>query len=153
MAKVSLKLFELYTLETELNGIVNQETGNVVSPGLLNEKIKLSIKHRLNNLLKEINEEKQEVEKVRSSFIEKHGEVSESGEVSINPFINVETNDKGEIVSSEVNPKFVEFRQEFNSYLQEEREFQFGSFTQKDLDSIEAFGNYPTFFKLVEAKG
>ena len=152
MAKVSLKLFELYTLETELNGIVNQETGNVVSPGLLNEKIKLSIKHRLNNLLKEINQEKQEIEKVRSSFIEKHGEATESGDFSISPFINVETNDKGEVVSSEVNPKFVEFRQEFNSYLQQKKEFEFSSFTKEDLESIEAFGNYPTFFKLVEDK-
>lgn len=150
MGKVSLKLFEIYTLEAELNGVVNQESGNIISPGLLNEKIKLSIKYRLNNLIKKINEEKQEIEIVRSSFIDKHGEATESGQVSLSQYINIETNDEGEVVSSEINPKFIEFRQEFNSYLQQEKEFEFDLFTLLDLDSIEVFGNYTTFYKLVK---
>ena len=39
MEKISLKLHEFLTLETELFGVKNQQTGEVTSKGLLNEKL------------------------------------------------------------------------------------------------------------------
>ena len=54
MEKVSLKLFEFYNLEAELSGLTNQQTGQVISKGLLNEKIKLTTKYWLTDLLKKV---------------------------------------------------------------------------------------------------
>ena len=58
MEKSSLKLHEYYTLEAELNGVVNQQTGQVVSKGLLSEKIKLTTKYWITDLAKKINSQK-----------------------------------------------------------------------------------------------
>jgi len=44
MEKITLKLQEFYQLEAELNGVTNQQTGEVLAKGLLSEKIKLTTK-------------------------------------------------------------------------------------------------------------
>ena len=44
MQKTSLKLYEFYNLEAELNGVVNTQTGEVTSKGLIAEKIKMAKK-------------------------------------------------------------------------------------------------------------
>ena len=49
MEKISFKLFEFYNLDSELNGVTNQQTGEVVSKGVLSEKIKLTTKYWLSD--------------------------------------------------------------------------------------------------------
>ena len=66
MEKSSLKLHEYYTLEAELNGVVNQQTGQVVSKGLLGEKIKLTTKYWITDLAKKAVSEKEAVEKIKA---------------------------------------------------------------------------------------
>ena len=152
MEKVSLKLFEFYNLEAELNGVVNQQTGEAVSKGLLNEKIKLTTKYWLTDLAKKVGEEKQSVEKLKEELIKKHGETSEDGAVSIPMYINIVTNEEGEVTSRDVNPKFVEFQNDFNKLLQEERELEHKAFSLEDFESVESDGNYSTFFKLIKVE-
>lgn len=152
MEKVSLKLFEFYNLEAELNGVVNQQTGEAVTKGLLNEKIKLTTKYWLTDLAKKVGEEKQSVEKLKEELIKKHGETSEDGAVSIPMYINIVTNEEGEVTSREVNPKFVEFQNDFNKLLQEERELEHKAFSLEDFESVESDGNYSTFFKLIKVE-
>ena len=41
MEKITLKLFEFYNLDAELNGLTNQGTGEVIAAGLLREKLPL----------------------------------------------------------------------------------------------------------------
>jgi len=150
MEKVSLKLFEFYNLEAELNGVVNQQTGEAVTKGLLNEKIKLTTKYWLTDLAKKVGEEKQSVEKLKEELIKKHGETSEDGAVSIPMYINIVTDEQGEVTSRDVNPKFVEFQSDFNKLLQEERELEHKAFSLEDFESVESDGNYSTFFKLIK---
>ena len=150
MEKVSLKLFEFYNLEAELNGVVNQQTGESVTKGLLNEKIKLTTKYWLTDLAKKVGEEKQSVEKLKEELIKKHGDTSEDGAVSIPMYINIVTDEQGEVTSREVNPKFVEFQNDFNKLLQEERELEHKAFSLEDFESVESDGNYSTFFKLIK---
>ena len=45
MEKISLKLYEFYNLDSELNGVTNQQTGEKISAGLLAEKLKLTDKY------------------------------------------------------------------------------------------------------------
>jgi hypothetical protein len=150
MEKVTLKLHEFYSLEIDLNGLTNQQTGEVVAKGLLSEKIKLTTKYWLSDLNKKVSAEKESVEKLKEELIKKHGETDETGNISIPMYINVVTNEEGEIVSREVNPKFVEFQNDFNTLLQEERELEHHSFKLEEFENVETDGNYNTFFKLIK---
>ena len=150
MEKVTLKLHEFYALEAELNGVVNNQTGEVLSKGLLSEKIKLSTKYWLTELGKKVSAEKEAVEKLKEELIKKHGTEDEKGGIAIPMYINVITNEEGEVTSREVNPKFVEFQNEFNALLQEEKEVEYKEFKLTEFDSVESEGVYVTFFKLVK---
>ena len=150
MEKVTLKLHEFYALEAELNGVVNNQTGEVLSKGLLSEKIKLSTKYWLTELGKKVSEEKTAVEKLKEELIKKYGTEDEKGGISIPMYINIVTNEEGEVTSRDVNPKFVEFQNEFNALLQEEKEVEYKEFKLAEFDSVESEGVYITFFKLVK---
>lgn len=150
MEKVTLKLHEFYALEAELNGIVNNQTGEVISKGLLAEKIKLSTKYWLTELGKKVAAEKDAVEKLKEELIKKHGTEDDKGGIAIPMYINIVTNEEGEVTSRDVNPKFVEFQNEFNALLQEEKELEYKEFKLSDFESVESEGVYITFFKLVK---
>jgi hypothetical protein len=150
MEKITLKLHEFYALEAELNGVTNNQTGEVVAKGLLSEKIKLTTKYWLSDLNKKVAAEKESVEKLKEELIKKHGETDETGNISIPMYINVVTDEEGEIVSREVNPKFVEFQTDFNALLGEERELEYHAFKLEEFDSVETDGVYSTFFKLIK---
>jgi len=150
MEKSSLKLHEYYTLEAELNGVINQETGEKVLKGLLNEKIKLTTKYWLTELAKKASAEKETVEKIKEELIKKHGEADEQGGISIPMYINIVKNEEGQTVSRELNPKFVEFQNEFNTLLEEQKEVEHSTFKLEEFDSVESDANYQVFFKLVK---
>jgi uncharacterized protein (UPF0216 family) len=149
MEKISLKLYEFYNLESELNGVTNQQTGEKISAGLLAEKLKLTTKYWLTELSKKVAAEKAVVESLKEELIKKHGETDETGNISIPMYVNIVKDEEGNIVSGENNPKFIEFQNEFNTLLQEEKELEYKSVSLNELESIESDSNYPTFFKLV----
>jgi hypothetical protein len=150
MEKVTLKLHEFYALDAELNGVMNQQTGEVIAKGLLAEKIKLTTKYWLTDLAKKAAAEKEAVEKLKEDLIKKHGEEDEKGGVSIPMYINIVTNEQGETTSREVNPKFVDFQNAFNTLLQEEKELEYKVFKLEEFENVESDGIYNTFFKLVK---
>jgi hypothetical protein len=150
MEKVTLKLAEFYQLDTELNGAINQQTGEVLAKGLLSEKIKLTTKYWLNDLSKKVSTEKESVEKLKEELIKKYGK-EENGAVSIPLYINEVVDDEtNEVVSREINPDFVKFQNDFNSLLQEERELEYHPFKLEEFENVETESNYNTFFKLVQ---
>ena len=114
MEKISLKLFEFYNLESELNGVTNQQTGEKISAGLLAEKLKLTTKYWLTELSKKVIAEKTGVESLKEELIKKHGEADEQGNVGISMYVDVVKDEEGKIVSGNPNPKFIEFQNEFN---------------------------------------
>lgn len=150
MEKVSLKLYEFYNLEAELNGVTNQQTGEVTSKGLLAEKLKLTTKYWINDLAKKVTAEKEAVEAIKQDLIKKHGETDEQGNISIPMYINVVTDEEGNVASRDVNPKFVEFQNEFNSLLNEEKEIEHKEFKLEEFENVETDGAYTTFLKLVK---
>jgi hypothetical protein len=149
MEKVTLKLHEFYSLAAELNGVMNNQTGEVFSKGLLAEKIKLSTKYWLTELGKKVTAEKEAVEKLKEDLIKKYGTEDENSNVSIPMYINIVTDESGEVTSRDINPQFVEFQNEFNALLQEEKEIEYKEFKLSDFDNVESDGVYTTFFKLV----
>jgi hypothetical protein len=151
MEKVTLKLSEFYQLEAELNGVSNQQTGEVLAKGLLSEKIKLTTKYWLHDLNKKVAAEKESVEKLKEELIKKYGKEDEEGRISIPLYINeVIDEDTKEVVSREVNPDFVKFQNDFNALLSEERDLEYKSFKLEDFESVETDGVYNTFFKLIK---
>ena len=151
MEKISLKLYEFYNLESELNGVVNQHTGEKASAGLLAEKLKLTTKYWLTELSKKVIAEKATVESLKEELIKKHGETDEKGNVGISMYIDIVKDEEGNIIEGKNNPKFIEFQNEFNMLLQEEKELEYKPVQLSELENIESDGNYPTFFKLVVA--
>ena len=150
MEKITLKLYEFYNLEAELNGVTNQQTGEVTSKGLLAEKIKMTTKYWLNDLVKKVVAEKEACEALKQELIKKHGEADEQGNVSIPMYINEVKNEEGQTVSREINPKFVEFQNEFNAVLNEDKELEYKGFTLEEFENVESEGKYDTFFKLIK---
>ena len=149
MKKTSLKLFEFYNLENELLGVKNPKTGDKISSGLLAEKLKLTTKYWLTELAKKATAEKTAVETLKEELIKKHGEIDETGNISIPMYVNILRDEDNKMVSAENNPKFIEFQAEFNALLQEEKELEYKPINLNELENIESDGNYPTFFKLV----
>ena len=151
MEKISLKLFEFYNLDSELSGVMNQQTGEKISAGLLAEKLKLTTKYWLTELAKKVAAEKTTVETLKEELIKKHGEADETGNISIPMYIDIVKDEDDKIIDGKNNPKFIEFQNEFNALLQEEKELEYKPVNLNELENIESDGNYPTFFKLVVA--
>ena len=141
MKKISLKLHEFYQLEAELNGVTNTKTGEVIAKGLLNEKIKLTTKYWLSDLVKKVSAEKESIEKLKEELIKKHGTTDKEGNVGIQMYIKDDIN--------EVNPDFTKFQNDFNSLLSEDRDLEYKGFKLEDFDNVETDSNYIVFFKLV----
>jgi hypothetical protein len=150
MEKITLKLSEFYQLDAELNGVINQSTGEKLSNGLLSEKVKLTTKYWLTDLSKKTIVEKEAIELVKNDLIKKYGETDEQGNISIPFYTNVVKDEEDNTVSQELNPKMVEFQTEFNSLLDETREIEHKGFKLEELESIESADNYPIFFKLIK---
>ena len=152
MEKITLKLSEFYQLEAELNGVVNQSTGETLAKGLLSEKIKLTTKYWLQDLNKKVATEKESVEKLKEELIKKYGK-EENGAISIPLYINEVVDDETkEVTSREVNPDFIKFQNDFNALLQEERELEYRAFKLEEFEGVETEGVYNTFFKLVKVE-
>ena len=149
MAKITLKLYEFYNLEAELNGVTNQQTGENTSKGLLTEKLKLTTKYWLTELAKKVLVEKESCEAIKQSLIKKHGTADEDGNVSIQMYINVVKDENDNITSAENNPQFVKFQTEFNDLLSEDKELEYKEFKLEDFEDVITEGVYQTFFKLV----
>jgi hypothetical protein len=148
MEKISLKLHEFLTLEAELFGVKNQQTGEVTSKGLLNEKLSLVSKFWLNELGKKVASEKESVEKLREELIKKLG-TEEEGQVFIKMYDEVK-DEEGNTVSRSLTSNFIEFNQEYEKLLSEEKELEYRSFDLSELANVETEGNLNVFFKLVK---
>ena len=162
MEKITLKLFEFYNLDAELNGLRNQGTGEVISAGLLQEKLPLVVKYWLTELGKKVAAEKAAVEELKNDLIKKYGKEDEKGGVSIPMVIDEldadgnpvkDTDAEGKEVTKKVfNPDFQQFEKEFNELLQTEKELEYKPILLADLAKLETEENYVTLFKLVKAE-
>lgn len=163
MEKITLKLFEFYNLDAELNGVVNQQTGEKVFSGLVQEKLPLSVKYWLNSLAKTVKEEKTAIEDLKNELIKKYGKEDPStGGISIpmvvdeldedgNP-IKVISEDGKEVTKKKFNPDYQAFEKEFNDLLQTEKELDYKPFSLVDFEKVETSEIYTTFFKLIKVE-
>lgn len=149
MEKISLKLHEILTLEAELNGSKNQQTGEVTLKGLANQKLGIVTKYHINELSKKVQAEKESIDKLREELIKKLG-TEEDGQIFIKMYDEVK-DEEGNIVSRSLTENFVEFNTEYDKLLNEEKELEYRPFELSELASVETEENYDIFFKLIKA--
>lgn len=162
MEKVTLKLFEFYNLDAELNGLRNQQTGEVVVKGLLQEKLPLTTKYWLSDLAKKVAAEKALVEELKNDLIKKYGQEDDKGIFSIPMSIDEldengepvkDLNEKNEwVVKKKLNPAFELFNKEFEVLLQTEKEIEYKPLKLSDFERVETSENYATVFKLLKVE-
>jgi len=141
MEKIKLSLADLLTLEAELNGYVNPQSGEQILSGFLKEKLNLATKYWLTRLSDKLASEKKTIEGLRDELIKKFG-VEKDGNVGIETFLDEER--------TKVNPKFVEFQDEWTKLLSEEKEIDYNPLSISDLEKVESSENYSIVFKLVK---
>lgn len=162
MEKITLKLFEFYNLDAELNGLRNQNTGETISSGLLQEKLSLVTKYWLTDLGKKVAAEKAAVEELKNELIKKYGKEDEKGGISIpmviddvdadgNPVTEKDT-EGNDVTRKKLNPDFQAFEKEFNELLQTEKELEYKTIKLEDFEKVETADNYVTFFKLIKVE-
>jgi hypothetical protein len=144
MKTIELKLNELLTLLTELEGFRMPDSGEVIFKGFINHSLSLKEKYWLTKLLTSLTNEKQEIEKLRNQLIEKFGEKDDTGSISIPTII---LNKKGE---QEPNPKFLQFQKEYQELLNETKTIKYKPISMEVLESISTEDTYNFLFKLVE---
>lgn len=142
MAHIKLTLQEIYKLDTELNGFVNQSTGEILSLGLLNEKLSLPTKYWLTDLAKRTSSEKFIIDQLKEDLIVKYGTKDKDDNFKISVWIDESKTD--------FNPLYVQFQQEFSVLLQEEKELEYHEFKLDDFKNIETSDNYIIFYKLIQ---
>ena len=147
MKNQSLKLFELLNLEAELAGATNNQTGEKIIEGLLNQKLPVVTKYHLNILLSNLSAEKKTIDALRDELIKKYGTEDENGNIGISMVIETgEVNDKDEPIK-DINPAYIEFNDEYGELLNQEKEIQSPQIKLSDLDKIETKDNYVLIFK------
>ena len=162
MEKISLKLFEFYNLDAELNGLTNQQTGEKIASGLIQEKLSLVTKYWLTELGKKVAAEKAAVEELKNDLIKKYGKEDDKGGISI-PMVIDELDSDGQPIKDldkdgnwftkkVINPDFQSFETEFNNLLQTEKDLEYKAFTLEDFEKVETSENYGTFFKLIKVE-
>lgn len=162
MEKVTLKLYEFYNLDVELNGLVNQQKGERVLSGLLQEKLSMVTKYWLSDLAKKVATEKATIDELKNDLIKKYGIPDGQGGITIPPTIDeldadgkpLKDLDKdGNWFTKQVpNTGYIEFQKEFDVLLNQEREVEHKSFNLTDFENVETSQNYNTFFKLVKVE-
>jgi hypothetical protein len=142
MAHIKLTLQEIYKLNTELNGFVNPSTGEILSLGLLNEKLSLPTKYWLTNLAKKTLSEKLIIDQLKEDLIVKYGTKDKDDIFEISIWTD-ET-------KTDFNPSYIQYQQEFSALLQEEKELEYHEFKLDDFKNIETSDNYIVFYKLIQ---
>jgi len=147
MKNQSLKLFELLNLEAELTGATNNQTGEKIIEGLLNQKLPVITKYYLNNLVDTLGREKKVIDSLRDELIKKHGTEDENGNIGISMVIETEkVDDKGEPIK-DINPAYIAFNDEYGELLNQEKDIKLPQIQLSNLDKIETKDNYVLVFK------
>jgi hypothetical protein len=150
MEKINLKLGEWLQLEKEINGFINQETGEQIYEGFLKQNLDIILKYELTEISEELLSEKKKIDSLRDELIKKHGEEDGKGGIMVKMFNEVK-DEEGNVIGSTVNPKWIEFDDEYGKLLSQEKEIECPEITKEDLKSAgKSKDKYQVLFKLIK---
>lgn len=144
MEKITLKLGEILQLESELNGLKHPENGDIIYKGFLKTNLSIFLKYELMTLSEFLLNERKKIDSLRDSLVLKYGEKNEKGDTNLE--LLIEQDD-----TKIVNPKYVEFDNEFKTFLNEEKEIEYPEISKDDLKNAgNSTDNYKILFKLIK---
>jgi hypothetical protein len=141
MQTTKLTLTEIYGLESELFGLTNPQSGEVLSKGLLLQNLTLKNRYWLSRLGESIQSEKKAIDILRDSLIKELGSEDEKGNFFLSPTID-----------EKPNPNFIKFQEELSSLLKEEKEISHSVFSLEQFENLETTEHYPVFLKLLSVE-
>jgi hypothetical protein len=150
MEKSKFKLGDVLQLESEINGFVNQETGEKIYEGFLKQNLSIILKYELTELSEVLSKERRKVDGLRDDLIKKHGEEDEKGGILVKMFNEVK-DDEGNVISRVINPKYVEFDKEYGELLNTEIDLEYPEITKEDLkEAGKSKDKYQVLFRLIK---
>ena len=135
MEKTKLKLHEVYELNLELKGITNQQTGEVIRKGLLDEKLSISTKYWLDKLSEKLIKEIEPIEKLKEETIKKLGQEDENGGYFIPMRVNEKFDKDDKLVSYDINPSYTEYQEEVAKLMNQEVEIEHNTINLEDINT------------------
>lgn len=153
----TLTIGEIYLLESEINGVIDQTTGEKQSKGILGHPLSMVHRYHLTDLAETISGYKKTVDKLREELISKLGDPDEKGGYNLPmtiPILDEEgkpVKDESGKEKREFNPKFIEFNEEMNKLFAETKEIEHYPFTIAAFD-FKTDETYTVLFKLLKTK-
>lgn len=147
MKTLTLSLFDALQLESELNGLKNPQTNEVIYKGFINHNLSVVLKYDLLDLSEDLKSEKTKVDELRNELVKKYGEVDSEGNYTIRMYDEVD----GKQNTTKLADTFIEFENEYNQLLSQTKEFSYNEITRDDLKKAgDSTDNYRFLFKLVK---
>ena len=150
MEKITLKLGDILQLESEINGFTNPNTGEQLLKGFLKQNLSIILKYELSELGETLSKERKKIESLRDELIQKYGETDDKGGVMVKMTLE-EKDENGEVISTIINPKYVEFDKEYGTLLSQDKEIEYPEITKDDLrEAGKTNDQYVVLFKLIK---
>lgn len=150
MEKITLNLGDILQLESEINGLVNPQNGEVIYEGFLKQKLSISLKFDLQDTAEELISQRKKIEALKDELILKYGEDDGKGGIFVSMYINVH-DEQGNVTGKMINPKYVEFDEEYGQFLDKEIEIEYPVITKDDIkEAGKSKDDYRILFKLVK---
>lgn len=150
MEKITLKLGDILQLESEINGFTNPNTGEQLLKGFLKQNLSIILKYELSELGETLSKERKKIESLRDELIQKYGEADDKGGVMVKMTLE-EKDENGEVTSTIINPKYMEFDKEYGTLLSQDKEIEYPEITKDDLrEAGKTNDQYVVLFKLIK---
>jgi hypothetical protein len=150
MENYTLTLGEILDLEIEINGLINNETGEVVFEGFRKQNLNILLKYDISEFGDKLKNEVKLINEIRDELVRKHGK-DVDGKIFVQMY-DVEKDDKGNIISQKFTQSFIDFQTEYNTLLDSKtKEFQVPTITKEDLKNAgQTKDDYRVLFKVIK---
>jgi hypothetical protein len=150
MEKITLKLGEILELESEINGFVSPQNGEVIFEGFLKQNLDIVLKYELTDFSAELTNERKKVEGLRDELIKKYGEDDGNGGIMVKMYNEVK-DEQGNVVAKTINENYIKFDEEYGTLLNNDKEMEYPEITKEDLKMAgKTKDKYKTLFKLIK---
>lgn len=150
MEKQKFNLRDVLQLEGEINGVVNNETNEIILEGFVNQNLSIILKYELSEFSDFLKNEKKKVENLRNDLIKKYGKEEKDGTVIVEMF-NEKTDENGNVISKEFSESYLNFEKDYGTLLNQVIELEYPTITKEDLKNAgKTKDNYTILFKLIK---
>jgi hypothetical protein len=150
MEKITLTLADVLDLEGEINGLINNETGQVIYEGFRKQNLNIILKYDINTFGEVLKNEVKSIDAIRDELVIKYGK-EKDGTIMVSMY-EEEKDEEGNVISKKYAKNFIEFNNEFNTLLTSKtKEFDVPTITKEDLKNAgQTKDDYRVLFKLIK---